>query len=83
MKYFVILFLFGTAQAQTMTTTTQTIREETTIVTVTQNGNTTTQSSVPIVQRANVRSTLGNCNKPPKTPAEISGFPFVYLNNCL
>ena len=53
MKYFVISFLIGTAQAQTVTTTTQTIREETTIVTVTQNGSTTTQSSVPIVYRCN------------------------------
>ena len=60
MKYFVILFLCGTVQAQTMTTTTQTIREETTIVTVTQNGSTTTQSSVPIVYRCNGQT----CIKP-------------------
>jgi len=60
MKYLVILFLFGTAVAQTVTTTTQTIREETTIVTVTQNGSTTTQSSVPIVYRCNGRT----CVKP-------------------
>ena len=59
MKYLVILFLCGTAQAQTVTTT-ETIREETTIVTVTQNGNTTTQSSVPIVYRCNGRT----CVKP-------------------
>jgi len=58
MKYLVILFLFGTAQAQTMTTTTQTIREETTIVTVTQNGSTTIQSSVPIVYRCNGRTCI-------------------------
>ena len=53
MKYFAILFLFGTAMAQTVTTTTETIREETTIVTVTQSGNTTVRSSVPIVYRCN------------------------------
>jgi hypothetical protein len=53
MKYFAILFLVSTAMAQTVTTTTETIREETTIVTVTQNGNTTVRSSVPVVYKCN------------------------------
>jgi len=60
MKYFVILFLFGTVAAQTVTTTTETIREETTVITVTQNGNTTVRSSVPIVYRCNGQT----CVKP-------------------
>jgi len=53
MKYFFALLLVSVAQAQIMTTTTQTIREETTIVTVTQNGNAIVRSSVPIVYRCN------------------------------
>jgi hypothetical protein len=60
MKYFAILFLFGSAAAQTVTTTTETIREETTIVTVTQHGNTTVRTSVPIVYRCNGKT----CVKP-------------------
>lgn len=60
MKYFVILFLFGSVAAQTVITTTETIREEITIVTVTQTGNSTVRSSVPIVYRCNGQT----CVKP-------------------
>jgi hypothetical protein len=50
----------ATAQTQTITTTTETIREESTVITVTQSGNTTTRSSVPIVYRCNGQT----CAKP-------------------
>jgi len=55
MKYLlVVLSLISlTVQAQTVITTTQIIREETTMVIVSQNGNTATQSSVPIVYKCN------------------------------
>lgn len=64
MKYLISLILAWAlpVMAQTTTITTETIREETTVVTVVQNesSNTTVRSSVPVVYKCNGQ----NCTNP-------------------